>query len=273
MGRTQDPSQGWTRGRRRGPMPASPPPARPRADDLCSTCGAEATCRLPRQEGGVWHCEAFVEVESSRAGRAGAGRPSPPTGRPGADRSGGQDPATGSKDHSNGKAGTMSGVGQIVDKHRGERGELIAILEEIQAKYSYLPEEALRVVAERTGRSLIDIYGVATFYSWFSLKPRGKHLVTCCLGTACHVRGAPRIADELARQLGVRAGRDDPRRRVHARDAELPRRLRPRSHRRRRRALLLQRRHLGRSPASSSGPRRGSTGSTSAPTSASSRSR
>jgi len=100
----------------------------------------------------------------------------------------------------------MSEVAHIVDKHRGERGELIAILEEIQARYSYLPEDALRAVASRTGRSLTDIYGVATFYRWFSLKPRGKHLLTCCLGTACHVRGAPRVADEVARQLGVRPG-------------------------------------------------------------------
>lgn len=100
----------------------------------------------------------------------------------------------------------MTETARIVDKHRGERGELIALLEEIQAKYSYLPEEALRVVAAQTGRSLVDIYGVATFYRWFSLKPRGEHLVTCCVGTACHVRGAPGIADELRRQLGVGAG-------------------------------------------------------------------
>jgi NADH:ubiquinone oxidoreductase subunit E len=100
----------------------------------------------------------------------------------------------------------MSETARIVAKHRGERGELIAILEDIQAKYSYLPEEALRVVAAETGRSLVDIYGVATFYRWFSLKPRGKHLVTCCVGTACHVRGAPRVVDEMQRQLGTPPG-------------------------------------------------------------------
>ena len=100
----------------------------------------------------------------------------------------------------------MSDVSGIVAKHRGERGELIAILEEIQSRYSYLPETALRDVAEQTGRSLVDIYGVATFYRWFSLKPRGKHVLTCCMGTACHVRGAPRVADELRRQLGVAPG-------------------------------------------------------------------
>jgi NADH-quinone oxidoreductase subunit E len=104
----------------------------------------------------------------------------------------------------------MSETARIVDKHRGERGELIAILEDIQSKYSYLPEAALREVAETTGRSLVDVYGVATFYKWFSLKPRGKHLLTCCVGTACHVRGAPRVVEELQRQLGTRAGDTTP---------------------------------------------------------------
>ncbi|MBU8934093.1 MAG: NAD(P)H-dependent oxidoreductase subunit E [candidate division Zixibacteria bacterium] len=94
----------------------------------------------------------------------------------------------------------------IVERHQDDRGALISILEEIQAKYSYLPEASLRTVAEKTGRSLIDVYGVATFYKAFSLKPRGKHLVSVCLGTACHVRGGPAIAQELEQQLGVRAG-------------------------------------------------------------------
>jgi NADH-quinone oxidoreductase subunit E len=100
----------------------------------------------------------------------------------------------------------MSEIARIIEKHGGERGALIAILQDIQAKYSYLPEEALRAVAERTGRSLVDVYGVATFYRAFSLKPRGRHLVTCCVGTACHVRGAPRVAEELERHVGVKAG-------------------------------------------------------------------
>jgi len=87
---------------------------------------------------------------------------------------------------------------------------LMAILESIQAKYSYLPEDALRLVAKETGRSLVDVYGVATFYGSFSLKPRGKHLVSVCLGTACHVRGAPTVAEEFQRQLGIRAGETTP---------------------------------------------------------------
>lgn len=97
-------------------------------------------------------------------------------------------------------------VQTIVAKHEGQYGEIISILEEIQAKYSYLPEAALRAVAEQTGHSLVEVYGVATFYSWFSLKPRGKHLVSCCQGTACHVRGAPRVAEELQNQLKVKPG-------------------------------------------------------------------
>jgi NADH-quinone oxidoreductase subunit E len=97
-------------------------------------------------------------------------------------------------------------IHSIVEKHRGRHGELISILEDIQTKYSYLPEKALRNVAEQTGHPLSEVYGVATFYSWFSLKPRGRHLVSCCRGTACHVRGAPRVADELMNQMQVRPG-------------------------------------------------------------------
>ena len=97
----------------------------------------------------------------------------------------------------------------IVEKHRG-RGRIITLLEEIQKKYSYLPEESLRVVSEATGHSLVDLYGVATFYKLFSLKPRGKHLLLACSGTACHVRGGPGIAQEIRRQLGIQAGEITP---------------------------------------------------------------
>jgi NADH:ubiquinone oxidoreductase subunit E len=89
----------------------------------------------------------------------------------------------------------------VIDKFKGQRGSLISILEEIQAKYGYLREDVLRVVADRTGRCLVDIYGVATFYKAFRLAPRGKHLASVCLGTACHVRGGPTIAEEFQRHL------------------------------------------------------------------------
>jgi NADH:ubiquinone oxidoreductase subunit E len=94
----------------------------------------------------------------------------------------------------------------IEDHHKGNQTGLISLLEEIQAKYSYLPEEALRMVAQKTGSSLVDLYGVATFYRAFSLKPRGKHLISVCLGTACHVRGGETIASEFQRQLGIKPG-------------------------------------------------------------------
>jgi len=66
------------------------------------------------------------------------------------------------------------------------------------------------MVADETGRSLVDIYGIVTFYRSFTLQPRGKHLVSACLGTACHVRGAPRVVEEFEHQLGIRAGETTP---------------------------------------------------------------
>jgi len=91
----------------------------------------------------------------------------------------------------------------IVEKYKERRGGLISVLEEIQAKYGYLPEDALRVVSEKTNRELVDIYSVATFYRGFRLQPRGKHLACVCLGTACHVRGGQSITEEFERQLSV----------------------------------------------------------------------
>jgi len=95
---------------------------------------------------------------------------------------------------------------EIVEMHGEDRGGLITILEEIQGECGYLPKQALRLVADRLGRSLVDVYAVATFYRSFSLTPRGRHFVCACLGTACHVRSAPMVAEELERQLGIRAG-------------------------------------------------------------------
>ena len=94
----------------------------------------------------------------------------------------------------------------VLEKYKSGLGGLIATLEDVQSKHGYLPEEALREVASTTGRSLVDIYGIATFYRSFSLQPRGKHLVSVCLGTACHVRSAPMVAEEFERQLGTGVG-------------------------------------------------------------------
>jgi NADH-quinone oxidoreductase subunit E len=97
-------------------------------------------------------------------------------------------------------------VNQVAEKKLYKPMGLISILEKIQSKYSYLPEKELREVSEKTGLSMVDIYGVATFYKSFSLKPRGKHLISVCLGTACHVRGGPSVAQELGKKLGINAG-------------------------------------------------------------------
>ena len=94
----------------------------------------------------------------------------------------------------------------LIKKYRGQRGSLIPLLQDIQRQNHWLPEDALRAVSRELNLPLIDVYGVATFYKAFSLKPRGKHVVTACLGTACHVRGAPRIVDELQNFLGVKPG-------------------------------------------------------------------
>jgi NADH:ubiquinone oxidoreductase subunit E/ssDNA-binding Zn-finger/Zn-ribbon topoisomerase 1 len=101
-------------------------------------------------------------------------------------------------------------VDDCIKKHRDSMGGVLSVLTGIQTAYGYLPEEALRRVAESTGRSLTEIYGVATFYRAFSLKPRGKHLISACLGTACHVRAAPRIVEELSTQLRIRPGETTP---------------------------------------------------------------
>jgi NADH:ubiquinone oxidoreductase subunit E len=82
---------------------------------------------------------------------------------------------------------------------------LIPLLQEIQTQYHYLPEFALRRVASKLHIPLTDVYQVATFYSCFSLEPVGKHVVQVCLGTACHVRGAPRVLDRIIRDLKLHA--------------------------------------------------------------------
>jgi len=80
---------------------------------------------------------------------------------------------------------------------------LIPLLQRIQGHFGYLPPEGLEEVAKHLKLPVSHVYGVATFYTQFSLRPKGKHLVRVCLGTACHVRGAPQVLEELKRQLGV----------------------------------------------------------------------
>src|SRR5579884_1449669 len=88
-------------------------------------------------------------------------------------------------------------MGQFDDR----RANLIPILQEIQSTFSYLPQEVLRRVARKLQVPVSDVYQVATFYRCFSLVPRGRHVIQVCLGTACHVRGAPRVLDRILRDL------------------------------------------------------------------------
>jgi len=83
---------------------------------------------------------------------------------------------------------------------------LVPILQDIQEQYNYLPEDVLRLIAEKLNIPLRDVCGVASFYRAFSFTPKGKHIITVCLGTACHVRGGTRIGEALSKELGVKPG-------------------------------------------------------------------
>ena len=96
-------------------------------------------------------------------------------------------------------------VESIIDKAKTEEQTLISMLQDIQEEYNYLPQEALVILSKRLEIPLINIYGIATFFKSFSLTPRGKHLLTVCLGTACHVRGGPKILEEFERKLKIKA--------------------------------------------------------------------
>ena len=97
-------------------------------------------------------------------------------------------------------------VDTILEGRGDEPFDVIEVLQDIQATYNYLPEEALCRVAEALGVPLIEVFRLANFYKAFTLEPRGRHLLTVCLGTACHVRGAPRFLDEVLGQLKVQPG-------------------------------------------------------------------
>ncbi|MBI4834550.1 MAG: NADH-quinone oxidoreductase subunit NuoE [Planctomycetes bacterium] len=101
-------------------------------------------------------------------------------------------------------------IEKLMARYNGRKDVLISLLQDIQSENNWLSEESIRDVAQKLRLPLTDVYGVATFFKAFSLKPRGKHIVTACLGTACHVRGAPRLVDELQKILGVEPGETTP---------------------------------------------------------------
>ena len=92
---------------------------------------------------------------------------------------------------------------KIIDKHQGEASSLIQVLLEIQAENHWLPKEAFERVGERLGVPFSRIQHIATFYKAFSLVPKGRHEIHICMGTACHVRGAPRVLDKVSQLTGT----------------------------------------------------------------------
>jgi NADH-quinone oxidoreductase subunit E len=95
---------------------------------------------------------------------------------------------------------------KVIEQYRGKPGAVISVLEHIQETHGYLPKEVLEQVSQELKVHLSQLFSMATFYSAFSLTPRGKHTLHVCLGTACHVRGGARILKGLSKQLGIKPG-------------------------------------------------------------------
>ena len=101
-------------------------------------------------------------------------------------------------------------VGQVLAKYRQDKSALIDILHDTQAEIGYLPKEALEAIHVGLDVPLSRVYSVATFFKAFSLTPRGRHVINVCMGTACHVRGAPRVLEVIENITGIRPGETDP---------------------------------------------------------------
>jgi NADH:ubiquinone oxidoreductase subunit E len=101
---------------------------------------------------------------------------------------------------------SSASLARALEGRRSQPQQLIEVLHDVQEEWGYIPREAMVAASRELGVPLIEVYRVASFYKAFSLEPRGKHLITVCMGTACHVRGAARMADQVAGQLGVELG-------------------------------------------------------------------
>ena len=95
---------------------------------------------------------------------------------------------------------------EICDRYAEETTPLMMILSDIQKEYGYIPLEVQELVSQKTGISVAEIYCVVTFYSFFSLRPKGKYIIGCCLGTACYVKGAQKVIDKFSEILGIKPG-------------------------------------------------------------------
>ena len=106
--------------------------------------------------------------------------------------------------HLNEKA--VKQIEEIIAKYQDERTPLMMILSEVQREFGYIPLEVQELISDKTGIPVSDIYGVVTFYSFFSLTPKGKYVIGVCLGTACYVKGAQQVLDKFAELLNIKAG-------------------------------------------------------------------
>ena len=95
-----------------------------------------------------------------------------------------------------------------IEKYKDTAGALIPVLQEISSTFNYLPEPVLRYTAERFAVPLSEVFGIATFYNTFSLKPKGKNVIKVCLGTSCYVKGGRRILQSIENKLGIKVGRN-----------------------------------------------------------------
>lgn len=95
---------------------------------------------------------------------------------------------------------------EICGRYKNEKTPLMMILSDIQNEYGYIPLEVQEIVSQETGISVAEIYGVVTFYSFFSLTPKGKYVIGCCLGTACYVKGAQQVIDKFSEILKIKPG-------------------------------------------------------------------
>ncbi len=96
-------------------------------------------------------------------------------------------------------------IGELIQKYQNESGPLISILQETQDVFGYLPQDVLSYLSQKLKISESKIWGIVTFYGQFYLAPRGKNIIKVCLGTACHVRGAPKILEEIERKLDIKS--------------------------------------------------------------------
>lgn len=99
---------------------------------------------------------------------------------------------------------------EAIETHKGEKGALMPVLQSAQEIFGYVPIDVQQIIADGLGTTLSDVYGVATFYSQFSLEPMGEYVIGVCMGTACYVKGSQKVLDKLSQELNLSVGKTSP---------------------------------------------------------------